>query len=50
MRNTFIKCLVERARVDQSIVLIIGDLGFNVVEPFQNEFPNKLDYFSKNNQ
>lgn len=42
MRNTFIKCLVERARVDQSIVLIIGDLGFNVVEPFQNEFPNRF--------
>tara|TARA_A100001011_G_C14191981_1_gene791773 strand:- start:368 stop:1261 length:894 start_codon:yes stop_codon:yes gene_type:complete len=42
MRNTFIKELVERARLDESIILIVGDLGFNVVEPFQNEFPKRF--------
>ena len=41
MRNTFIDCLVEKARLDESI-LIVGDLGFNVVEPFQNEFPDRF--------
>ena len=42
MRNTFINNLVERARLDDSIILIVGDLGFNVVEPFQSEFPKRL--------
>ena len=42
MRNTFIDCLVEKARLDESIILIVGDLGFNVVEPFQNEFPDRF--------
>ena len=42
MRNTFINNLVERARLDDSIILIVGDLGFNVVEPFQSEFPKRF--------
>lgn len=42
MRNTFIKHLVQEARTDKSIILIVGDLGFNVVEPFQTEFPDRF--------
>ena len=42
MRNTFINNLVKRARLDDSIILIVGDLGFNVVEPFQSEFPDRF--------
>ena len=42
MRNTFINNLVKSARLDDSIILIVGDLGFNVVEPFQSEFPKRF--------
>lgn len=41
MRNTFITSLVEHARLNQKIVLIVGDLGYNVVEPFAKEFPER---------
>lgn len=41
MRNTFAKVLVELARKDESIFLITGDLGFSVLEPFANEFPDR---------
>lgn len=39
MRTAFINRLCELARKDQRICLIIGDLGFSVVEDFIKEFP-----------
>ena len=42
MRKTFIKRLCELARKDDRICLIIGDLGFSVVEPFAKEFPDRF--------
>ena len=42
MRNTFIKELVENARGNDNIALIVGDLGFSVVEPFAEEFPDRF--------
>ena len=42
MRNLFIDILVKEARLNEKIVLIVGDLGFNVVEPFKKEFPNRF--------
>ncbi len=42
MRTTFINQLVEEARKDERIFLIIGDLGYNVVEPFANVFPDRF--------
>jgi transketolase len=39
MRDTFIKKLIKRASTDLRIVLIVGDLGYNVVEEFANKFP-----------
>jgi len=42
MRNTFIEILTEKAKHDKSIVLIVGDLGFNVVEPFAKKFPDRF--------
>ena len=42
MRNAFITQLIEEARKDEKIFLIVGDLGFSVVEPFQNEFPDRF--------
>lgn len=41
MRKTFINTLIELARIDKDIVLITPDMGFSVLEPFFNEFPNR---------
>lgn len=42
MRNTFIKCLIEQARVDDRIFVITPDLGFSLLEPFSTEFPDRF--------
>lgn len=42
MRKSFINRLCEIARSDDRICLIIGDLGFSVVEPFAEEFPDRF--------
>ena len=42
MRNTFIKDLVLHARNNEKIILIVGDLGYSVVEPFAEEFPERF--------
>ena len=41
MRTTFIDQLVKEARKNDRIFLLVGDLGYNVVEPFANEFPDR---------
>jgi len=42
MRKAFIKALCEAAKKDKRIVLLTGDLGFNVLEEFQNRFPERF--------
>lgn len=42
MRTAFINQLIAEARKHDNIFLIVGDLGYNVVEPFANEFPNRF--------
>lgn len=42
MRNTFVKCLVERARKDERIFVITPDLGYSVLERFAQEFPDRF--------
>ena len=42
MRNTFVASLVEEARVRDEIVLVVGDLGYSVIEPFADEFPGRF--------
>jgi len=42
MRTAFINQLTLEARKDEKIFLIVGDLGFSVVEPFAAEFPNRF--------
>lgn len=42
MRNAFIDELIELAKVNQNIILMVGDLGFSVVEPFQEQFPDRF--------
>ena len=41
MRNIFIKELVKKAEVNPDIYLLCGDLGFSVLEPFIDKFPNR---------
>jgi transketolase len=42
MRTAFIEQLIIEARTNDKIFLITGDLGFSVLEPFENEFPNRF--------
>lgn len=42
MRGVFIKGLVEAAKTDDRIVLLTGDLGYTVVEPFADRFPDRF--------
>ncbi len=42
MRTAFINKLTELARKDPKIFLIVGDLGFSVVEKFAQEFPERF--------
>jgi transketolase len=42
MRNAFIDELVEHALKNSNIALVVGDLGFSVVEPFADRFPNRF--------
>jgi transketolase len=41
MRTAFINELIAQARLHPEIFLVVGDLGFSVVEPFAEEFPNR---------
>ena len=42
MRKTFINTLVELAERDRRIVLLTGDLGYTVIEPFAERFPDRF--------
>jgi transketolase len=42
MRGTFIKTLVEIAERDPRILLLTGDLGYMVVEPFAEKFKQRF--------
>ena len=42
MRKIFINKLVKEASKNKKIVLIVGDLGFGVVEPFKKKFPDRF--------
>jgi len=42
MRNAFIDELVAHAEVQSSIALVVGDLGYSVIEPFADRFPERF--------
>lgn len=42
MRTAFIQELINQARKNPKIFLVVGDLGFSVVEPFAKEFPDRF--------
>ena len=41
MRTAFINQLIEEAKTNQKIFLLVGDLGFSVIEPFALLFPER---------
>ena len=42
MRNAFIEELVTLAQAHDHIALVVGDLGWSVVEPFADRFPDRF--------
>lgn len=42
MRDTFITELIKCAELNKKIVLVVGDLGYNVVEAFAKRFPQRF--------
>ncbi len=42
MRTAFINELTVQARTHPEIFLVVGDLGFSVIEPFAREFPGRF--------
>lgn len=42
MRDTFVATLIELARKDPNLHLITGDLGFGVLKPFWEQFPDQF--------
>ena len=42
MRTAFIRTLIELAEKDERINLVVGDLGFGVVEAFADRFPTRF--------
>ena len=42
MRNAFINALVELADVHKDIFLLCGDLGYSVLEPFAENYPDRF--------
>lgn len=42
MRNAFIDELIDAAEKNENIALVVGDLGYSVVEPFAKRFPKRF--------
>lgn len=42
MRNTFVETLIEEAKKDERICLITPDMGYSVLEPFRELFPDRF--------
>ena len=42
MRNKLVEWLCKKAILDKRIILITGDLGYSVLEPFSTSFPDRF--------
>ena len=42
MRNSFVNTMIECAKQDERVALLMAEVGFSVVEPFEKEFPNRF--------
>ena len=50
MRNTFVNLLLQRAKQDERIIFLTGDLGYGVVDQFARELPRQFVNFGINEQ
>lgn len=42
MRDVFVNTLIDIAKKDEKLVLLMAEVGFGVVEPFQEQFPDRF--------
>ncbi|MFA7401859.1 MAG: transketolase, partial [Bacteroidales bacterium] len=42
MRFTFVNTLVEIAKKDRDVIVLLGDLGYGMFDPFFNELPEQI--------
>jgi transketolase len=42
MRTEFLKFLKEEMKIDEAVFFLVADQGLGLIEPFQNEFPNRV--------
>ncbi len=42
MRDLFVKTITKKAIKNKNFFLVVGDLGFSVIEPFQKKFPKRF--------
>ena len=42
MRNIFINKLTDLAKNNKNIFLLVADIGYGVVEEFQNKYPDRF--------
>jgi transketolase len=42
MRKAFINELIKQSRINKNIYLLVADVGYNLVESFQQEFPERF--------
>ena len=42
MRTAFIEQLIKEAESNKKIFLLVGDLGYSVVEPFAEKYPDRF--------
>jgi transketolase len=42
MRNAFLNTLLEAAENDSCVALLVAEVGFSVVEPFEKKFPDRF--------
>ena len=41
MRNNFGKWINDKAKKDNKIILLVGDIGFGIFDDFQRNFPDR---------
>lgn len=41
-RKAFIESLTQFAQTDDRVIIVIGDVGFSFMEPFQKQFPKQF--------
>lgn len=41
-RKDVLNILIEYARKDETLVLLVGDMGFGAIDKFQEEFPDRI--------